>query len=73
MERSEKQKEDGMKSRKIEDGIQNVGKTRGTSMADSRNVEMDGECLRPVDAARRTSAEGAVRSGEVEWRRRQKR
>jgi hypothetical protein len=29
VERSKKQREDGMKSRKVEDGIGNVGRTRG--------------------------------------------
>jgi hypothetical protein len=71
MERSKKQKEDGMKSRKLEDG--NVGRTRGIWMTGSRNAEADGKSLTPVDAAPGTSAEGAVRSRDVECRRRQKR
>jgi DNA helicase TIP49 (TBP-interacting protein) len=61
MGRSKQQKEDGMKSRKVEDGTGNVGRTREMWTTKSRNVEADGESLRPVEAARGTSAEGARR------------
>jgi hypothetical protein len=59
-----------VKSRKIEDAIGNVGKTGGISMTESRNVEANGERLRPVEIARGMSADGEVRSRDVEcWKR----
>jgi hypothetical protein len=61
MVRSKKQKEDGMKSRKVKDGIGNVERTRGIWMTEWQNVEPDRESLRVVDVARGTSAKGAVR------------
>jgi hypothetical protein len=73
MGRSKKQKEYGMKSRTIEDGIGDVGKTRGIWMTELRNVEADDESLRPVDVARGTSDEAAIGSKDVECRRRQRR
>jgi hypothetical protein len=66
---SKKQKEDGMKSRKIEDGIQNIGETSGIRMTESRSVEADGKNLRWVGVARGASPEGAVRSRDVEYQR----
>jgi hypothetical protein len=59
MGRSKKQKEDGMKSRKVEDKIENVGRTRGIWMAKLRNIEADEESFKPIDVARGTSTEGA--------------
>jgi hypothetical protein len=73
MKRPKKQKEDGMKSPKVEDRIGKIGRTRGIWMMESGNVETDGKSLRPVDVARGTSAEGAVRSRDVGCRRRQRR
>jgi hypothetical protein len=72
MKRSEKQQEDGIKLKNVEDGIGNVGRTRGIWMTESRNVEAGGESLSPVDAARGTSAEGAVRSRDVEFQGKQR-
>jgi hypothetical protein len=70
--RSKKQKEDGMKSRKVKNGIENVGRTRRIWIMESRNVKTDGENLTPVDVARGTSVDGAVRSRDAECRRKQK-
>jgi hypothetical protein len=64
MGRSKKQKEDGMKFRKSEDGIRNIGRTRGIWMTESRNVEADGERLRPVGVARGTSTAGGDKGDE---------
>jgi hypothetical protein len=50
--RSKKQKEDGVKSRKVEDRIGNIERTRRIWMTESRNVEADWESLRPVDVTR---------------------
>jgi hypothetical protein len=69
MGRSKKQKEDGMKSRKIEDGIQYIGGTRGIRMTESRSVEADGKNLRRVGVARGASPEGAVWSRDIECQR----
>jgi hypothetical protein len=66
MGRSKKQNENVVKSRKVEEKIGNVGRTRGIWMTESSNVEVVGESLRPVDVAPRTSAEYAVRSRDVE-------
>jgi hypothetical protein len=69
LERSGKQNEDGVKSRKVEDGIGNVGRSCGISMTGSRNVDATVESLRPLDLAGETSDEGAGRSRDVECRR----
>jgi hypothetical protein len=61
MERSRKENEDGVKSMKIEDGIENVGRGRGIWVTGSRNVEVNRESLRSLDAAGGTSTEGAGR------------
>jgi hypothetical protein len=73
MGRSEKQNENGMKSRSFEDGLGKVGRGRGRWKTGSRNVEVDGESLRSLDAARGTLAQGTGRSRDVECRRRQRR
>jgi hypothetical protein len=70
MGRSKKPNENVVKSKKVEDEIGNVGRTGGIWMAGSRNVEADEEGLEPIDAAREMPAEGAVRSRNVECRRR---
>jgi hypothetical protein len=57
------------KSRKVEDAIGNVERRRGIWMTESRNVEEDRENLRLVEVARGISAEGAVKSRDVECRR----
>jgi hypothetical protein len=46
MERSNKQNENMVKSRKVQDGIGNVGRRRGIWMTESRNAEADGESLK---------------------------
>jgi hypothetical protein len=71
MGRSKKQNKNALKSKTIEDGIGNVGRTRGIWMTESRNVEADGESLRPTDVPPGTSPEDAIRSRDVESRRRQ--
>jgi hypothetical protein len=71
--RSKKQNENMVKSRKVEDGIGNVRRTRGIWMTESRNVGADGENLRLVDVARGMSAEDAVRSRDIKYRIRQRR
>jgi hypothetical protein len=73
MGRSKKEKEDRMKSRKVEDGIGNVRRTHGIWMTESWNAEADGESLTPVDVARSTSADDAVRLKDIECRKRQRR
>jgi hypothetical protein len=73
MGRSKKQNENMVKSMKVEEGIGNVGRTSGIWMTKTSNIEADGESLRSVDIAPRTSAEGAVGSRDIEWRRRQRR
>jgi hypothetical protein len=65
--------EDGIESRRIEDGIGKVGTGRGIWTAGSRNVEMDRNYLRSLDAAGGTSAEGAGKLKDVECRKRQTR
>jgi hypothetical protein len=72
MERSKKQNENMVKSMKVEEGIGNVGRTSGIWMTELSNIEADGESLRPVDVAPGMSAEGVVRSRDIEWRRRQR-
>jgi hypothetical protein len=73
MDRSGKQNKDGVKSRKVEDGIGNVGRGRGIPVMGSRNVEPNGKSLRSLDAAGGTSDEGAGRSRDLDCRRRHKR
>jgi hypothetical protein len=73
MEKLRNQNGDGVKLMKVEDGIENVGRGRGISMTRSRNVEANGNSLRSLEIAGRTSAEGAERSGDVECRRRHRR
>jgi hypothetical protein len=73
MRRPRKQNEDAAKSKKVEDGIGNVGRGRRIWMTGSQNIEVDGESLRSLDVAGETSAENAERSREVECRRRQRR
>jgi hypothetical protein len=71
MRKSKKQIEDGMKSRNIEDWIGNSGRTCGITIMESRNVKADGESLRPVGVGCGMSAEVAIRSKDVQCRRRQ--
>jgi hypothetical protein len=66
MGRSKKQNENMVTSRKVEEGTGNIGRTRGIRMTESSNIEADRKILRPVDVAPRTSAEGALRSRDVE-------
>jgi hypothetical protein len=73
MERSRKQNKHAVKSMKVENGIGNVGRGRGIAMTGSRNVEAKGESLRSLDGVGGTSAEGAGRSRDLEWRRRHRR
>jgi hypothetical protein len=56
--RLKKHNEDGVKSRKAEDGIGSVGRGRGRRMTGSRNVEANGENLRSLDIAGGTSVKG---------------
>jgi hypothetical protein len=69
MGRSKKQSEDGVKSRKAEDWIGNIGRGCGIWMTGSQNVEADGKSLRSLDVARGTSDEGAGRSKDIKGRR----
>jgi hypothetical protein len=73
MGRLKKQKEDGMKSRKVEDGIGNIRRTHGIWKKESRNVDANRESLRSVDVVRGMSAESALRARDVECWRREKR
>jgi hypothetical protein len=52
MGRSKKQNENVVILKNVEDGIGNIGRTRGIWMTEWRNVEADGESLRPLDVAR---------------------
>jgi hypothetical protein len=60
MGRLRKQNEDVMKSRKAEDGIENVERGCGIWVTGSRNVEADGKSLRSLDLSPGTSAEGVL-------------
>jgi hypothetical protein len=58
---------------KVKDGIENVGRGRGISVTELRNVEANKESLRSFDVAGGTSVEGVGRSRDVECRRRHRR
>jgi hypothetical protein len=58
---------------KVHDEIEDAGRSRGTWMTGPRNVEANVESLKFLDVAGGTSAEGAVKSTEVECRRRSRR
>jgi hypothetical protein len=73
MERPRKQNHDAVKPMKVDDGIGNVGRGRGISMTGSRNVEVNGECLKLFNVVGGMSAEVAGRSRDVVCRRRERR
>jgi hypothetical protein len=73
MKKSRKQNENEVKSRKVEDGIENVARRRGTSMMESRNVVANVESLRPLQVAGGTSTEWARRLRDIKCQRRHKR
>jgi hypothetical protein len=49
MEKPRKQNENGAKLMKVEEGIGNVGRSRGISIPGSRNAEANGKSLRSLD------------------------
>jgi hypothetical protein len=72
MKRLNEHNENMVKSRKVQDRIGNVGRRHVIWMTESRNAEVDGESLRQVDIGHGMSAEGAIRSRDIECRRRQR-
>jgi hypothetical protein len=72
IERSNKLNKNMVKSRKVQDGIGDVGTRRGIWMTESRNAETDGVSLRQVDITRGMSVEDAIRSRDIECRRKQR-
>jgi hypothetical protein len=73
MERWRRHNEDGVISMKVDEEIGNVGRGCGISMTGPRNVEANGESMRPFGIAGRTPAEGAGTPRDVECRRRHRR
>jgi hypothetical protein len=61
-----------VKSRKVEDGILNIGRGCGIWMTGSWNIEANGESLKSLAGAGGTSAECAGRLRDVGYRRRQR-